>query len=138
MTNTDNMYALEKMYGQGVGMTDMQKAVANDKKNQLDTAARSAAESVNKGWTLRDKLTSQVAYEQGLADKAMEVANMYQPTRNADQYGATPQGVNVSNEEVAAIKAMGLPMTMDSVMQLRTPTANADQMPQSAFNGIGR
>lgn len=129
MTNTDNMYALEKMYGQGVGMTDMQKAVANDKKNQLDTAARSAAESVNKAWTLRDKLTSQVAYEQGLADKAMEVASMYQPTRNTDQYGVTPQGVNVSNEEVAALRSMGLPLTTDTVMMLRSPSNNADQMP---------
>ena len=103
----------------------MQRAQAAmvEAQRQADIAQRARQEGANEVFSRMAELNG----NKGLA--AQQMPSPYQYTPNADQVpGMAPApGVNVTNEEVAALKAMGLPLTMDSVMTLRTPQRNSDQ-----------
>ena len=113
----------QAQYGKQVQATQannaMQKAAMYDQilaeKNRQDFAQRDSAMQQNAMLS-----GAQRGYQKAMQDMMGGLAS--QSVSNADQYGQAPQGVNVTAQEVAAIDAMGLPRTMESVMLLRTPS----------------
>jgi hypothetical protein len=68
------------------------------------------------------------AYTAGMQEGLAAAEAQYTPNVG------NPADANVTDEEVAAIQAAGMPMTMDSVMALRVPVKNADQVPGGLAN----
>ena len=100
----------------------------------METMAKAKAydNAVAEQQTRSTQEASRTGYAKGLEDMGLAMSQQLQQaaqyTPNMDQIpGQAPQGVNVTDAEIAAIQAAGLPMNMDSVMAVRAPVRNADQ-----------